>query len=132
MKKITLYIDGSAKGNPGKAAIGIVIYNQKGVSIKKVSKYIGIATNNVAEYLAFIYGLQEALMLKANNVCLYTDSELLVKQMNGLYRVKDNLLFQLFLLGQHLKKSFEKIEFIQISHSENKEADHLANVAILK
>ena len=130
MKELTLYVDGAAKGNPGKAGIGIAIYDQKGASIKRVSEYIGIATNNVAEYLALIYGLQEALILKAHKICLYSDSELIVKQMNGLYRIKDNLLSQLFLLGQHLKRSFKKIEILQISHSENKEADRLANAAL--
>ncbi len=130
MKELTVYVDGAAKGNPGKAGIGIAIYNQKGVSIKRVSKYVGIATNNVAEYLALIYGLQEALILKAQKVSLYSDSELIVKQMNGLYRIKDNLLFQFFLLGQRLKQSFKKIEILQISHSENKEADRLANTVL--
>ena len=132
MKEFTVYIDGAAKGNPGKAGIGIIIYNQQGSIIKKVSEYIGIATNNVAEYLALIYGLQEALILKADRVSLYSDSELVLKQMKGIYRVKDNLLSQLFLLAQHLKSNFKKIEFLQVTHSENKEADRLANAAILK
>ncbi len=132
MKEFTVYIDGAAKGNPGKAGIGIIIYDQQGSVIKKVSEYIGIATNNVAEYLALIYGLQEALILKADRVSLYSDSELVLKQMKGIYRVKDNLLSQLFLLARHLKKNFKKIEFLQINHSENKEADRLANAAILK
>ncbi len=132
MKKLTVYTDGAAKGNPGKAGIGIIIYNQEGAVVKKISKYIGIATNNVAEYLALIYGLQEALILKAEDVSLYTDSELVLKQMEGLYRVKENLLSQLFLLAQHLKKNFKKIEFLHLSHFENKEADHLANIALSK
>ncbi len=132
MKEFTIYIDGAAKGNPGKAGIGIIIYNQQGSVIKKVSEYIGIATNNVAEYLALIYGLQEALILKADRVSLYSDSELVLKQMKGIYRVKDNLLSQLFLLAQHLKRNFKKIEFLQVTHSENKEADRLANAALSK
>ena len=132
MKEFTIYIDGAAKGNPGKAGIGIIIYNEQGSVIKKVSEYIGIATNNVAEYLALIYGLQEALVLKADRVSLYSDSELVLKQMKGIYRVKDNLLSQLFLLAQHLKKNIKKIEFLQVTHFENKEADRLATAAILK
>ena len=130
MKEFTVYIDGAAKGNPGKAGIGIIIYNQQGSIIKKVSEYIGIATNNVAEYLALIYGLQEALILKADRVSLYSDSELVLKQMKGIYRVKDNLLSQLFLLARHLKGNFKKIEFLQVTHFENKEADRLANAAL--
>ena len=79
MKQFEIYIDGASKGNPGESGIGVVILSG-GEVIKNISSYIGKATNNVAEYTALIYALQEALVLKADDICIRTDSQLLYRQ----------------------------------------------------
>ena len=79
-KKLNIYIDGGARGNPGPAGVGVVIMDGKGKKIKDVSKYIGEATNNIAEYNALLYGLEEALMLSAEEIRINLDSELVAKQ----------------------------------------------------
>jgi ribonuclease HI len=125
-----IYIDGAARGNPGEAGIGIVIKHQKGQTVKQLYKYIGQTTNNVAEYTAFIYALQEALILGLKDVVVNSDSELLVKQLNGEYKVKNSNLKSYYEQFLHLRIGFNKLEIKQISRQENKESDKLANKAI--
>ncbi|NLG87127.1 MAG: reverse transcriptase-like protein, partial [Firmicutes bacterium] len=86
--KLILHIDGASRGNPGPAGIGVVIADVSGTVLAEVSEYIGEVTNNVAEYKALLKGLQEAARIGAKDVSIYSDSELLVKQMNGQYRVR--------------------------------------------
>ena len=124
--RITLYTDGSSLGNPGKAGVGIVIYNEDNKVIKRVAKFIGIATNNVAEYMALIYALEEALHLKARKVECFLDSELLVRQLEGIYKVKDSKLKLLYHQVRHLESFFENVNFHHIGREKNKEADKLA------
>ena len=88
------YTDGGARGNPGPAGIGAVLLNEKGQVVSEVSKYIGHATNNVAEYLAVVYALQEALYQKARCVVINTDSQLIARQISGKYKVKDQTLLK--------------------------------------
>ena len=130
MKKVKIFVDGGARGNPGPAGIGIVIYGEKGERIKEFGKYIGIATNNVAEYNALIYGLQEALIAKADEVEINTDSELVSEQLRGEYRVKNSGIKPLFEQALHLMSGFSKIKINHISRDDNKEADKLVNKAI--
>ena len=80
LDKLILYTDGASLGNPGRAGIGIIIYNQNKDVIRRMTEFIGINTNNVAEYMALIYALQEALYLKAKELSCFLDSELVVKQ----------------------------------------------------
>lgn len=126
---VQLYIDGAARGNPGPAGIGVVI--KKGAqTLAEVSDFIGKATNNVAEYLALIRGLEEALALGATKVECYSDSELLVKQIRGEYKVKNEGLVPLYY---HAKSLINKFKFFSIEHTlreENKHADKLANQGI--
>ena len=130
IKELVIYIDGASKGNPGEAAIGVVIKNvQKGV-LRRISKSIGVTTNNIAEYYALIYALQESLMLKAQVLTVYTDSLLLVNQIKGSYKVKNSNLKILHGQVLHLLKGFKKIYLRQIKREENKEADKLANQAL--
>jgi ribonuclease HI len=129
-KKISLYIDGASRGNPGPAGIGVLILDDKGKKIKEFYKYIGLTTNNIAEYSALIYGLDEALILKADEVILNVDSELVAKQLNGEYRVKDENIRLFFDKALHILKSFKSFEVNHIDRSKNKEADKLANKAI--
>lgn len=129
MKCIDVYIDGGSRGNPGPSGIGVVLYDSK-KKIKDFSKYIGLTTNNIAEYNAVIYGLQEALFLKADEIKLYLDSELVAQQLKGEYRVKDTDLKPLFEQALHLIRGFKKVEIINIPREKNKEADKLVNKAI--
>lgn len=128
-KSATIYIDGASQGNPGPAGIGIVIYDNR-QPIKNIYKYIGKATNNVAEYTALIYSLQEALILGIKNVVIKSDSELMVNQLKGSYKVRDLNLRALYDQFIHLKSGFEKLEVKFVAREENLEADKLANKAV--
>ena len=126
-----IFIDGGARGNPGEAGIGVAIYRDNNI-VKNIAKFIGIATNNVAEYLALIYALQEALINNYRNVRINTDSELIYKQLNGQYRVKNPDLKIYFDQIQHLISGFSHISFKHIPREDNKYADKLVNEAIDK
>ena len=130
MKKMILYIDGGSRGNPGPGGIGVVILDDKKKIIKEFYKYIDVVTNNIAEYTALIYGLQEALMLRADAVELNLDSELVVQQIKCEYRVKNANIKPLFEQSLHLIKGFKKFEIIHIRREDNKQADKLVNKAI--
>lgn len=130
MKKLLLYVDGGARGNPGPAGIGIVMQDENRKTVKEFNKYIGVTTNNIAEYNAVIYGLQEALMQKADEIELNLDSELVAQQLRGEYRVKNANIKPLFEQALHLLSGFKKFAIKHIDRSENKEADKLVNKAI--
>jgi len=129
-KTVHIYTDGGSRSNPGPAGIGVVIKDEKGNILVEFQKYLGEATNNIAEYSAVIYGLQEALFLGAKNAILYLDSELVAKQLTGEYKVKDKDIKLFFQIAGHLQKGFAKFEIKQIPREENKEADKLVNKAI--
>ena len=127
--KVNLYVDGAARGNPGPAGIGIVIKSGSKVLLE-VHDYIGKTTNNIAEYTALIRGLTEALLLGAKEVECYSDSELMVKQINGEYRVKNEGLAPLFSQANAL---IDKLKQFSITHKvreDNQHADELANKGI--
>jgi len=130
LNTLTIFTDGGARGNPGPAGIGVVLLNDKGVRIGEISKYIGPATNNIAEYLAVVYGLQEAVYLGAVKVILYVDSQLVARQLKGEYKVKDQNLRKFFDLAVSLSKKFDSIEIREIPREKNKEADNLVNKAL--
>ena len=131
-KKDTLHIyaDGGSRGNPGPAGIGVVIKGSDNSTIEEVSKFIGNATNNVAEYMAAIYGLQEACIRKASNITLNLDSQLVARQLKGEYRVKNQDLRKFVDLALNVMRGFDKVEIREISREENKEADALVNKAL--
>lgn len=129
-KRLVIYIDGGSHGNPGPSGIGVIVCDEKGGAIKNISKFIGNTTNNVAEYTALIYGLQEALILRADEVIINTDSELLAKQLSREYKTKDAGLKPLYGQASHLLTGFKKYEIRRIDRSENKGADKLANMAV--
>ncbi len=122
---LTFYVDGACSGNPGPAAIGVVV-KENGKVIKEIAKPIGEATNNIAEYTALIYALQEALVQKAKCVQVFTDSELMYKQVTGSYKVKHQNIKTLFEQVQHLLQGLEKFEIQHVPREQNKEADKLA------
>ncbi len=131
MKSIELFVDGACSGNPGEAGIGVVVI-EKGKTIKNISLSIGQATNNIAEYTALIFGLQEALILKADKVRANTDSELLYNQINGSYKIKNPTLKVLVAQVEHLLKGFKQVEMKRVPREQNRDADTLATKAIKK
>lgn len=126
----TANIDGASRGNPGPGALGVVIYNHQGEIIAEHKKTLGICTNNVAEYQALIKTLEMAIELQLNKILIRSDSQLLVKQMQGHYKVKDEKIKALYQEVQKLLKSLELVEFCHIPRTENKLADQLANEAL--
>jgi ribonuclease HI len=129
-RSLTIYIDGASKGNPGKAGIGIAIYGGEGEKIKEISKNIGIATNNVAEYTALLFALQEGLLLGCREkITVYTDSELLCKQIKGEYKIKNDYLRVLFHLAQNLISGYKTFQIEHIGRELNTIADKLASQA---
>ena len=131
MSKATLYSDGGARGNPGPAAIGFVLDIVDGDVIKH-GEYVGAKTNNQAEYLALKAGLLWALQAGVDEISCFLDSELVVKQLAGEYRVKDAKLKELFFDVEQLREQFGQIEFKHVPREKNKEADRLLNEALDK
>lgn len=129
-KKFIIYTDGGARGNPGPAGIGAVIKNGEGENIAEISEYIGETTNNQAEYRAVIAGIKKAQELKAEELEFFLDSELVVKQLNREYKVKNKDLAPLFVQIYNATLSFKKVTFTHVRREFNKEADKLANIAM--
>jgi len=136
MESVTIYTDGGARNNPGPAGIGVVIQGDKGKVLKEVSEYIGEATNNVAEYRALIRALEELQTLfgdktRGMRVEVRMDSELIVRQMSGLYKVKEPALQELFGAASQIKmERVPNIIFTHVRREKNKRADELVNQAI--
>ena len=137
MKKITIYTDGGSRGNPGKAAIGVVFCNERDQIIKKYGEYLGDnSTNNDAEYNAVIFALKKFKSLfgkaiaETSEVEIRADSELLVKQLNGEYKLENEKIQKLFIEIWNLKIDFKSVKFKHIQREKNKEADRLANEAL--
>lgn len=137
MKKITIYTDGGSRGNPGPSAIGVVYVNEKNQTIKEYSEYLGDKlTNNEAEYKAVIFALKKFKALfgkeiaKKSEVEVKSDSELMVKQLNGEFKIINENIQPLFLEVWNLKIDFLKVIFKQIPREKNKDADRLANEAL--
>jgi ribonuclease HI len=131
VKELELYIDGASKGNPGPSGIGVVICRD-GQTIKNISSYIGNTTNNVAEYTALIYGLQESLILKAESLKINTDSQLLYRQIKKVYKIKNPNIIGLYNQALHLMSAFKQISINNIPRQDNRGADKLATQAIKK
>lgn len=131
LQEVTLYVDGAAKGNPGPAGIGVRI-EADGEVLTEHAGYIGNATNNVAEYHALIKGLQMARQLSAARVQVVSDSELMVRQMTGAYRVKNAGLLPLYREARRLADGFDAFRIRHVLRGRNGEADRLANEGIQK
>lgn len=128
--KLIIYTDGGARGNPGPAAIGAVLYDVNNKIIQQISEYIGETTNNQAEYQACLRALEEAQKLHVKEIDFYLDSELVVKQLNHEYRVKNKDLAPLFVKIYNLSQQFKKVRFTHITRDKNKIADSLVNQAL--
>lgn len=128
--KVIIHTDGASRGNPGEAGIGVTISTTDGQKIAEISEYLGITTNNIAEYKALIRGLEEALLSGATEVEVYTDSELMARQINGQYKVKNEGLLPLYGEAKKLLGQFGSAKVTHVRRELNKAADKLANLAI--
>jgi ribonuclease HI len=129
---LIMYSDGAARGNPGPAGVGVVLMDESGNIVDSAAEYIGEATNNVAEYTALITGLNRASEFGAETIKVFLDSELLVRQLNGVYRVKNSGLKPLFAEAQALIGRYRRVDIAHVPREKNREADKLANEAIDK
>lgn len=136
LKKIIVFTDGASRGNPGPGSLGVIICGNKGKEIKKYSESLGKVTNNEAEYKAVIFALKKIKHLfgkekaKEMEVFLNSDSELLVSQLNGRYKIKNSNIKPLFLEVWNLKIDFKEVLFNLVPREENREADKMANEAL--
>ncbi len=134
METFLVHTDGGARGNPGPSGIGAVIYDGTGAVVQEVSEYIGEATNNVAEYTAIVRALEtlQSIVLDPakTEVTIKLDSQLVERQMNGVYRVKDANLKTYYEKAKVLVGEFKSVKFIHVLRVENKAADKLANEAM--
>jgi ribonuclease HI len=137
MEKVIIYTDGGSRGNPGPSGIGVFIANEKNEPIKRYSQYLGDnCTNNEAEYQAVILALKKIKALFGKNkikeldIEIRADSELLVSQLNGEYKILDSKIQSLFILVWNLKIDFKKIKFVFVGREKNKEAHNLAEEAL--
>jgi ribonuclease HI len=130
--RLKLFTDGASRGNPGEAGVGVLVEDESGHILKRHARYLGRATNNQAEYEALLDGINIALMLGAKEISIYADSELLVKQMNGEYRVKNPDLQEKFTQAKSMLSGVGRVIIRHIPREKNKEADALANEAIDK
>ena len=128
--KARLFTDGGARGNPGPAAYGFVLESDDGTVLAAEGEAIGTATNNVAEYSGLIAGLQKALELHVPDVEVVSDSELMVKQMRGEYRVKNEALRELYDEATALARRLRKVEYRHVKRAHNELADKLVNDAL--
>ena len=130
LSKYRVFIDGASRGNPGPASVGVVFQGPDGETVKTLSQRIGVSTNNVAEYSALIFAMQEGMILKASELEIFTDSELLAKQIAGEYKIKDDFLKVLYQFTRHLKAAYSKVSVTHVGREQNKLADKLANQAL--
>ena len=137
MKKFIIYTDGGSRGNPGKSAIGVVICNEEKQVVKKYGEYLGDnLTNNEAEYGALIFALKKfkslfgKSLVENTEIEIRSDSEFLVKQINGEYKILDEKIQKLFIEVWNLKLDFKSIKFKHIPREKNRDADQLVNEAL--
>ena len=136
MRKIIIYTDGGSRGNPGPSAMGVVFCGENGESFKKYSECLGEATNNEAEYAAVIFALKKFKALfgkklaENSEIEIKSDSELLVRQLGGKYKILEPKIQEFFIVIWNLRIDFKKIKFILIPREKNKEADRLVNEAL--
>ena len=125
-----LHIDGGSRGNPGDAGFGVHVTTPDGEEVAALYGYLGRATNNVAEYEALLHGLRYALRRGARRVIVFSDSELVVRQIAGAYRVKHPAMIPLHREALALMRRFEEVKVTHVRRESNKEADRLANRAL--
>jgi ribonuclease HI len=127
---LLIHVDGGARGNPGPAAIGVVVSDRDGNTIDELAERIGVATNNVAEYRALLKGLERAAALGAREVEVVNDSELVARQLTGVYKVKHPALKPLYDEAIAALKGFDRWRIRSVPRAENARADALVNAAL--
>jgi ribonuclease HI len=128
--RLVVHVDGGARGNPGPAAIGVVLSDPEGQVIDELGERIGVATNNVAEYRALLRGLQRAAELGAREVSLVNDSELVAKQLTGTYKVKHPAMKPLYDEAISALRGFDRWQIRSVPRAQNARADELVNAAL--
>ncbi|MBE9531251.1 MAG: ribonuclease HI family protein [Proteobacteria bacterium] len=128
--EVVIFVDGASRGNPGLAGAGAIIKDSDGAVIGELRRFLGMATNNIAEYEALILALEEAQSLGCSSVSVFADSELVVKQIKGIYRVKNEGLKGLYAIATKLITQFSSFKISHVRRELNSEADRLANEAI--
>ena len=129
-EKVFIYTDGASRGNPGPASLGVYIVDKDDQVYAEIAEPLGEQTNNFAEYAAVVKGLQTALDHQATHIVLKSDSQLLIRQLTGMYRVKKPTLIPLFDECQKLLKQFKNFDLQHIPREKNTKADGLANEAL--
>jgi ribonuclease HI len=130
MGKLTVNVDGGARGNPGPAAIGVVVRNEDGAIVEAVGETIGRTTNNVAEYRALIRGIELAAAHGADEVHLIGDSQLIVRQVEGRYKIKHPDMKELHARAKEMLAGFERWSIEDVRRAQNADADRLVNEAL--
>jgi len=125
-----LHIDGASRSNPGEAAFGVHVTTPEGAEVAQLYGYLGVASNNVAEYQALLHGLRYALERGARRVHVFSDSQLVVRQMSGAYRVKHPAMVPLHQAARDLARRFEECRLDHVRREQNRDADRLANLAL--
>ena len=125
--KATLYADGGSRGNPGPAASGAVLYDERGEVLEEIGTFLGVATNNVAEWTALIEGLEAAIARGVDDLTVRMDSELVVKQLAGVYRVKHPGLIPLHARAKVLLRKFAQVDVAHVRRKDNAAADAVVN-----
>jgi ribonuclease HI len=128
--ELNVYVDGASRGNPGPAAIGVVILTRQGKKVASFGEAIGETTNNFAEYMALIHALRLLSIFEVDHLRIYTDSELMASQVNGDYRVKEKTLKSLYAQVVSMLRRYREYQVLHIPREENAEADLLANRAL--
>jgi len=129
-RKLVIHVDGGARGNPGPAAIGVVLTGAAGEILEEVAERIGVATNNVAEYRALLRGLERASAHGASDIEVINDSELVARQLNGVYKVKHPAMRPLYLDALAALRGFERWRVRNVPRAQNARADALVNAAL--
>jgi ribonuclease HI len=130
VNKVVVHVDGGARGNPGPAAIGVVVSAPDGTVVADAAERIGTATNNVAEYRALLRGLELARSLGACEVEIVNDSELIARQLTGAYKVKHPAMRPLYLEAMEALRGFDRWQIRTVPRAQNAEADALVNAAL--
>ena len=130
LRRVRVFTDGAARGNPGPAGAGVHLEDEHGAAVDEAFAFLGEATNNVAEYRALLLGLERARKLGVQEVEIRSDSELVVRQLTGEYRVRNADLLELYRQVVELERAFQRVEYVHIPRAQNRAADRLANRAI--
>ena len=130
MSRLTVNVDGGARGNPGPAAVGVVVRDAAGEVLEEIGERIGRATNNVAEYRALLLGIERAAALGASELEMIGDSELIVRQVKGEYKVKDAAMRKLHAQVKRALEPFDRWSIRHVRREENADADRLVNEAL--